>query len=88
MATATKKARVASSVSARDVSESSLEFLIYRDNAGSYHWEIVEGSESLVHSVSFSSHEDAERAARHVYERAGLAHFGPSAADGDRPTAA
>jgi hypothetical protein len=81
MATATRKPRTARPVAARDASESSLEFLVYQDNGGSYHWEIVEGSQSLVHSVSFRSHEDAERAGRYVHERAGLATFGLDAAE-------
>jgi hypothetical protein len=85
MATATKKARAARPVPARDVSASSLQFLVYQDNGGSYHWEIAEGRQSLVHSVSFGSHEDAERAARYVYDRAGLAQFGPQEVDGRKP---
>jgi uncharacterized protein YegP (UPF0339 family) len=89
MATATKKARAAAPVTVREVSESSLEFLVYRDNGGGYHWEIVQDSgESLIHSVSFGSHEDAERAARYVYDRAGVARFGPQEADERQPTAA
>jgi uncharacterized protein YegP (UPF0339 family) len=87
MATATKKVR-ASTVAARDRSDSPLEFLVYRDNSGGYHWEIVEQSgESLIHSVSFGSHEDARRAAQYVYDRAGVARFGAPEADKRNQTA-
>jgi uncharacterized protein YegP (UPF0339 family) len=52
----------------------SLEFLAYRDNGGDYRWEIVgENGESLAQSPSFSSHEDAQRVARHVHDGAGSA---------------
>jgi len=89
VATATKKARASRPSPVRDVSESSLEFLVYQDNGGSYRWEIVQRSgESLAHSVSFGSHEDAERAARYVYDRAGVARFGAREADERQPTAA
>lgn len=61
----------------RDVSESaSLEFVIYQDNGGGYHWKIVGGAgESLAQSGSFASHDDAERAARRVYYGASSARF-------------
>ena len=79
MATATKKVHAARPVTrgADDVSKAaSLEFLVYRDNGGDYHWEIVGGrDESLATSGSFASHDDAERAARRVYDGAGSARF-------------
>ena len=79
MATATKRVQAARPVarSRRDVSEStSLEFLVYQDNGGDYHWEIVgEGGETLAQSRSFASHDDAERAARCVHDGAGSARF-------------
>jgi uncharacterized protein YegP (UPF0339 family) len=88
MATVTKKVRAVRPVGAPDVSDSPLEFLVYRDNGGSYHWEIVQDSgESLIHSASFGSHEDAKRAARYVHDRAGLARFGIQEADGREPVA-
>jgi uncharacterized protein YegP (UPF0339 family) len=74
MATATTKVHAARPVArARDVSEAaSLEFLVHQDNGGDYHWEIVGGSgESLAQSGSFASRDDAERAARCVYDSAG-----------------
>jgi uncharacterized protein YegP (UPF0339 family) len=88
MATATKKVRAATPVAPGDVSESALEFHVYVDNGGSYHWEIVQdGGESLTHSGSFRCHEDATRAARFVYERAGRARFGAEEANEPQPTA-
>jgi uncharacterized protein YegP (UPF0339 family) len=83
MATAIKKGHGAAPVarSRRDVSGStSLEFLVYQDNGGDYHWEIVgEGGERLAQSRSFASHEDAERAARCVHDCAGSARLEPRA---------
>jgi uncharacterized protein YegP (UPF0339 family) len=81
MATATKKVHAARSP-ARAVSESSsLAFLINQDNGGDYHWEIVDsGGKSLVQSGGFASQNDAERAARHVYEGVSSALFEPQAA--------
>jgi uncharacterized protein YegP (UPF0339 family) len=85
MATATKKVHTARSP-ARAVSEaSSLTFLIDQDNGGDYHWEIVDrGGAILVHSGSFASQNDAERAARYVYEGASSALF-ESQANNERP---
>lgn len=81
MATATKKVHVGTSPAraVRAVSEaSSLEFLVYQANGGDYHWEIVDSSgESLVHSGSFTSQDDAERAVLYVYEGARSARFKP-----------
>jgi uncharacterized protein YegP (UPF0339 family) len=79
MATATKKVRAARPVArgAREEPDSaSLEFLVHRDNGGDYHWEIVGGrGECLAKSGSFASHQDAQRAARCVYDGAGSARF-------------
>ena len=79
MATATKRVHAVGPVARRrrDVSDStSLEFLVYQDNGGDYHWEIVGGDgESLAQCGSFASHDDAERAARRVYDGAGSARF-------------
>jgi uncharacterized protein YegP (UPF0339 family) len=79
MATATKKAPAVKPLTrgARGVLESApLEFLVYRDNGGDYHWEIVDGSgEILVHSAGFASHDDAARAARCVHKGARSARF-------------
>ena len=79
MATATKKTRAATlpDLAARVVPEAAaLEFRVYRDNGGRYNWEIgaVDG-ESLVHSPSFDSRDDAKRAARRVYDGSRSARF-------------
>jgi len=51
-----------------------LEFLIFEDNVGRYHWTIVDGAgENLGQSGGFVSHDDAERAARVVRDNAGEA---------------
>ena len=72
MATATKKARAATSLTRA----APLEFLTYPDNGGNYHWEIVDTSgEILARSGSFASQDDAERAASHVHEGASSARF-------------
>jgi len=72
MATATRKVHAAHAVP----EAASLEFRIYRDNGGRYNWEIVDdGGDSLVHSASFGSRDDAERAARRVNEGARSARF-------------
>ena len=74
MATATRKVHAAHAVP----EAASLEFRIYRDNGGRYNWEIVDdGGESLVHSSSFASYDDAQRAARRVHDGAGSARFEP-----------
>jgi len=78
MATAIKKTRATLPDRAARVvpGAAALEFRVYRDNGGRYNWEIVDdGGESLVHSSSFASRDDAVRAARHVYEGACSARF-------------
>src|SRR5271167_4668485 len=61
MATATKRVRTAKQVAggALDESESAaMEFLVFEDNGGGYHWTIVAaGGESLAQSGSFASHD-------------------------------
>src|SRR5437763_12793418 len=70
MATATKQSRAARQLAGRALDArmpASMEFLIFEDNGGSYHWTIVAGdSATLARSGSFGSYEDAERAAQHV----------------------
>ena len=79
MATATKKARTATALdrAARAKPEAAaLEYRVYRDNGGRYNWEIGPvGGESLVHSSSFASRDEAERAARRVYAASRSARF-------------
>lgn len=71
MATAKKGHAAPSPVNGvRRMSEpASLAFRTYRDNDDNYHWEIVDShGEILAQSGSFTSHDDAERAARDVHE--------------------
>jgi uncharacterized protein YegP (UPF0339 family) len=78
MATATKKVRPARPVDRRPhgAESAGLDYIVYQDNGGNYHWEIVDGSgQSLTHSGGFASHDDAERAARYVYRGAQSARF-------------
>jgi uncharacterized protein YegP (UPF0339 family) len=53
-----------------------MEFLIFEDNGGDYHWTIVAGDGStLARSGSFASYDDAEKAAKHARDGAALALF-------------
>ena len=85
MATATKKAHAAKpvAVGARGVSSpASLELLVYQDNGGDYHWELVgETGERLAQSGIFASQADAERAARCASDGVGSAQLEPHGAD-------
>lgn len=91
MATATKKVQAPGSVDrapAAEAEAASLEFRISLDNGGRYSWEIVDfGGKTLGHSASFASRDEAERAARLVYEGARSARFEPDGPKG-RQTAA
>jgi uncharacterized protein YegP (UPF0339 family) len=79
MATAIKKSRAAGRLPRR-VREvrvpESMEFLIFEDNGGDYHWTIVgaDGA-TLARSAGFASYEDAERSAQHVRDGAASARF-------------
>jgi uncharacterized protein YegP (UPF0339 family) len=79
MATATKKSRAAGQLARRahDVRESALmEFLIFKDNGGAYHWTIVAGDgATLARSGSFASYDGAEQAAHRVRDGAAAARF-------------
>jgi len=85
MATATKKAHAVKPIakSARDASRlAPLEFLVYQDNGGDYHWELVgEAGERLAQSGIFASQGDAERAARCAYDGVSLARLEPKATE-------
>jgi len=85
MATTTKKVDAARPVArdARGVSESaSLEFFVFEDNGGGYHWAIVGGSgKSLAQSGSFGSYEEAAHAGRYVRDGAEAARFERRAAE-------
>ena len=55
-----------------------MEFLIFEDNGGDYHWKNGGGNGgTLAQSVSFASYEDAEQAARRVRDGASPARFEP-----------
>lgn len=54
----------------------SMEFLVFEDNAGEYHWTIVSGEgATLARSCGFASSEDAEQAARQIRRAAAAARF-------------
>jgi hypothetical protein len=83
MATTRKKLEAARPV-ARDarVASVSLEFLVFEDNGGGYHWAIVGGSgESLAQSGSFGSYEEAAHAGRYARDGAEWARFERRAAE-------
>ena len=79
MATATKKSPASGRRTRRAADEqaiSSMAFLIFEDNGGSYHWEILAGDgASLGQSGDFASYDDAERAAQRVHDGAASARF-------------
>jgi len=51
-----------------------MEFLVFEENGGDYHWTIVAGDgATLARSEGFGCYEDAERAATHVREGAASA---------------
>jgi len=63
----------------------SMEFLIFEDNGGDYHWTIVaRDGATLARSGSLGSYEDAERAAQHVRDGVASALF-ERRGDGARP---
>jgi uncharacterized protein YegP (UPF0339 family) len=62
-----------------------MEFLIFEDNGGDYHWTIIaRDGATLARSGSFGSYEDAERAAQHVRDGVASALF-ERRGDGARP---
>src|ERR1700704_1286655 len=67
----------------RCVSESAaLEFFVFEDNGGDYHWAIVGGSgKSLAQSGSFGSYEEAAHAGCYVRDGAESARFERRAAE-------
>ncbi|MGH2884056.1 MAG: YegP family protein, partial [Solirubrobacteraceae bacterium] len=95
MATALNKSRAASQLARqarRRRVEQSMQFVIFEDNGGAYHWTLIAGDgTTLAQSESFASYEDAEQAGRRVREGAALARFDRragvlSAAHRDRPS--
>jgi uncharacterized protein YegP (UPF0339 family) len=77
MATATKESRAAGQLArrARNVRvPESMQFVIFEDNGGGYHWRLIAGDgAALAQSGSFASYEDAEHAARRVRHAASSA---------------
>ena len=88
MATATKKSRAAKQLAGRASAvrvPGSMEFVIFEDNGGDYHWTIVaRDGATLARSESFGSYEDAELAAQHVRDGVASALF-ERRGDGARP---
>ena len=79
MGTAPKKSRAARQL-ARPARKGRvpepMEFLIFEDNAGAYHWRIVAGDGATVaQSGSFAAYDDAVHAARRVRDGAASARF-------------
>ena len=59
----------------------SMEFLIFADNGGSYHWRLrADDGAILGDSGGFASYDDAEHAAQQVSRGAGSARFAPRTA--------
>ena len=79
MATTTKKSRAARRLARRAAEANvpaSMEFLIFEDNGGAYHWTIVAGDGAiLTQSGGFASYDGAEQAARQVRDGAASARF-------------
>ncbi len=79
MATATKESRAAGRLPrrAREVLiPESMEFLIFEDNGGDHHWTIVASDGvTVARSGSFTSYQDAERAAQQLRGGAASARF-------------
>jgi len=79
MSAAPKKSRAAGQLArpAHDVRvPESMEFLIFEDNGGAYHWRIVAGDgATLAQSESLASCDAAEPAARRVRDGAASARF-------------
>jgi uncharacterized protein YegP (UPF0339 family) len=77
MATAISKPRAAGRLPRRAPETrvpESMEFLIFEDNGGDYHWTIVaRDGATLARSGSFASYDDAEQGAQHVRDGAGSA---------------
>ncbi len=81
MATATKKPRASKRLAARPAhvhARAAMEFLIFEDNSGSYHWTILAGDGSrLGGSGDYASYDDAERAAEQIRDGAASAGLEP-----------
>jgi uncharacterized protein YegP (UPF0339 family) len=89
MATATRKSPGSTRPARRAPDEhsgSSLAFLIFEDNGGSYRWRILAGDgASLGQSGRFLSYDDAEQAAQRIRDGAASARFERRSLSGDEP---
>jgi uncharacterized protein YegP (UPF0339 family) len=81
MATATKKSRASKQLAegpAHVQSQAAMEFFVFEDNSGSYHWTILAGDGSrLGGSGDYASYDDAERAAEQIRDGAASAGLEP-----------
>jgi uncharacterized protein YegP (UPF0339 family) len=79
MATANKKSRASRQLASPPVQmhrPASMEFVIFEDNGGRHHWEILAGDGStLGQSADFDSYDAAEQAARQIYKDVASASF-------------
>lgn len=79
MATANRKSRASRQLArppARVRGPAPMEFLIFEDNGGSYHWRILAGDGStLGQSRDFASYDTAEQAAQQIRDGAASARF-------------
>ncbi len=91
MATATKKRVTAGAVSDGALGGSELasqEFVVYQDNGGNFHWEIVsESGQRLARSGIFTSQDDARRGARSACDAVGTVRLAPLPAEQGSPGA-
>jgi uncharacterized protein YegP (UPF0339 family) len=89
MATATKKSKGSTRL-ARHAPDgqpgSSMAFLIFEDNAGSYHWRILAGDgATLGQSGGFASYHEAEQAVHQIRHGAASARFERRSLSSDEP---
>jgi uncharacterized protein YegP (UPF0339 family) len=81
MATASKKSRASKQLArppARVHALAPMEFLIFEDNGGSYHWNILaDDGSTLGQSGDFPSYDAAEQAAQQICDGAASARFRP-----------
>ena len=82
MATATKNARTARQRAHGSNDKAPMEFRVFEDNDGDYHWVIVAASgATLAQSSPFASYDDAEHAAKSVRDGAASAQLAPRSDD-------
>ncbi len=77
MATATKRSRATGQIAHSPAQVvAPMEFLIFEDNGGCYHWRILAGDgTALGRSGDFGSYDDAEQAAQDIVDGAASARF-------------